>query len=209
MTVKRKCLYTLSAAAVGITCVTQTQAATILTDLTTGGTAFASGGSLFNDGPVANAFDNNSATKVGMDINASTTTPAIVGYTFAQSVADTVLSYSLTSANDDDGRDPRDFTLQGSLDAATWTILDTRSNILFTDTDGVSGNRFETIFFTVQTPGSYSSYRVVTTETRDASWNTFQFAELQLFATVIPEPGTFGLLAASSLLLLGRRRRSN
>src|SRR5204863_413040 len=36
----------------------------------------------------------------------------------------TVVTYALTSANDEPGRDPQDWTLSGSPDGATWTPLD-------------------------------------------------------------------------------------
>ena len=40
-------------------------------------------------------------------------------------------AYELTSANDFATRDPRDWTLSGSPDGRTWTVLDTRSDELF------------------------------------------------------------------------------
>lgn len=36
--------------------------------------------------------------------------------------------YTLTSANDDDSRDPRDWTVEGSNDGITWTELDRQTN---------------------------------------------------------------------------------
>ncbi|GIH16903.1 LamG-like jellyroll fold domain-containing protein [Rugosimonospora africana] len=52
-----------------------------------------------------------------------------VTYRMAKPVV--VASYSLTSANDTPGRDPRDFTLQGSNDGSAWTDLDTRTGQSF------------------------------------------------------------------------------
>jgi hypothetical protein len=42
-----------------------------------------------------------------------------------------VVDYALTSANDAPERDPRDWTLQGSQDGQSWTILDTQTDQLF------------------------------------------------------------------------------
>ncbi|WP_437797926.1 fibronectin type III domain-containing protein [Sorangium sp. So ce693] len=44
-----------------------------------------------------------------------------------------VQSYSLTSANDFPVRDPKDWTLEGSNDGTSWTVLDTRTNQSFTN----------------------------------------------------------------------------
>jgi hypothetical protein len=44
-----------------------------------------------------------------------------------------VSQYALASANDAPGRDPRDWTLQGSADGESWTDLDTRAGESFTD----------------------------------------------------------------------------
>ena len=48
-----------------------------------------------------------------------------VEYTFAQPVS--VSAYRLTSANDSDGRDPQDWTVEESADGQTWTPVDQRS----------------------------------------------------------------------------------
>ncbi|WP_200889584.1 discoidin domain-containing protein [Cohnella kolymensis] len=39
-----------------------------------------------------------------------------------------VVKYALTSANDAPGRDPRNWTFEGSDDGQTWTVVDTRTN---------------------------------------------------------------------------------
>ena len=45
----------------------------------------------------------------------------------------TVVRYALTSANDAPGRDPRDWTLQGSNDGQSWTTLDQQTGQSFSD----------------------------------------------------------------------------
>ncbi|MFC4866736.1 SMI1/KNR4 family protein [Streptomonospora arabica] len=56
---------------------------------------------------------------------------AWVLFTMAEPVA--VHHYVLGSADDCPGRDPRAWALKGSLDARTWTVLDTRSDEFFPD----------------------------------------------------------------------------
>ena len=44
-----------------------------------------------------------------------------------------VVHYALTSANDAEGRDPKDWTLSGSNNGSDWTVLDTRTDQDFPD----------------------------------------------------------------------------
>jgi hypothetical protein len=74
-----------------------------------------------------------------------------VTYQLAKPVA--VTKYSLTSANDAAGRDPKDFTVQGSDDGAKWTDLDSRTGQSF-------GGRFATDTYTFTNPTAYSYYRL-------------------------------------------------
>ena len=50
---------------------------------------------------------------------------------FTLGLPEVVGFYELTSANDFEVRDPRDWTLSGSADGRTWTVLDTRSGEAF------------------------------------------------------------------------------
>ncbi len=82
--------------------------------------------------------------------------------------------YALTSANDSDGRDPRDWTLQGSADGETWTDLDTRAGEDFPD-------RFATNDYDLDNDVAYQHYRLDITA--NAGDDLTQLAELQLFDT--------------------------
>ncbi|MFI1092363.1 discoidin domain-containing protein [Streptomyces sp. NPDC020917] len=64
-----------------------------------------------------------------------------------------VVQYSLTSANDSPGRDPKDFTLQGSNDGSTWTDLDKRTGQRF-------DSRYVTKSYTFANTTAYSYYRL-------------------------------------------------
>ena len=72
------------------------------------------------------------------------------------------VTYSLTSANDAPERDPRDVTVQGSTDGSTWTDVDRRTGLDFTE-------RFQTKTFTIATPGSYTYYRLDVTANHGGS----------------------------------------
>ncbi|GAB4086093.1 hypothetical protein GCM10028784_27230 [Myceligenerans cantabricum] len=81
--------------------------------------------------------------------------------------------YALTSANDSDGRDPQDWTLQGSADGETWTDLDTRTGEDFPD-------RFSRQEYTIDHDGAaYRFYRVDITA--NAGDDITQLAEIELF----------------------------
>jgi glucose/arabinose dehydrogenase/PKD repeat protein/type 1 glutamine amidotransferase len=74
-----------------------------------------------------------------------------VAYKLAAPVA--VSSYAMTSANDSPGRDPKNWTFQGSNDGTTWTDLNTQTNQVFTD-------RFQTRKFEFTNTTPYSNYRL-------------------------------------------------
>ena len=65
----------------------------------------------------------------------------------------TVVRYSLSSANDVPGRDPKNWQFQGSMDGAHWTTLDTRSNELFSA-------RFLTKQYAISNSTAFAYYRL-------------------------------------------------
>ncbi|MER5338544.1 ThuA domain-containing protein [Micromonospora sp. NPDC002717] len=82
-----------------------------------------------------------------------------------------VSRYALTSANDFPGRDPKNWTLQGSEDGTTWTDLDTRSNETFPQ-------RFQTRQFSFTNSKAYLHYRL--NVTANSGEPLIQLAELWL-----------------------------
>ncbi|MFE7407629.1 ThuA domain-containing protein [Isoptericola sp. NPDC057559] len=94
-----------------------------------------------------------------------------------------VARYALTSANDSDGRDPKDWTLQGSNDnGATWKDLDRRTGEDFPE-------RFQTKDYAVANTDAYSSYRLDITA--NSGEGLTQLADLDLFDAASaeePEP---------------------
>ncbi|WP_052487494.1 GH92 family glycosyl hydrolase [Gordoniibacillus kamchatkensis] len=82
-----------------------------------------------------------------------------------------VVKYALTSANDAPGRDPKNWTLQGSNDGSNWTVLDTRTNQSFS-------GRFVTNVYDFQNATAYLYYKLdITLNNGD---NIIQLAEVQL-----------------------------
>ncbi len=79
--------------------------------------------------------------------------------------------YSLTSADDVPNRDPENWKLEGSMDGASWSLVDQR--VLTAPFE----QRHMTKKFTVSTPGTYSYYRFTFVTTRD---NSFQLGDLSL-----------------------------
>ncbi|KGN37378.1 GH92 family glycosyl hydrolase [Knoellia subterranea] len=88
------------------------------------------------------------------------------------------LTWSLTSGNDEPGRDPKDVTLQGSADGTTWTDLDRRTGLAF-------ATRGQKQTFDVTTPGDFTYYRLDVTANNGAS--IVQLADWGLFGAI--EPG--------------------
>ncbi|MFG2551201.1 GH92 family glycosyl hydrolase [Streptomyces sp. NPDC048581] len=64
-----------------------------------------------------------------------------------------VVTYALTSANDHDERNPRDWTLQGSTDGSNWTTLDTRTGESFAEP-------FQTKTYDIAEPAEYRHFRL-------------------------------------------------
>ena len=82
-----------------------------------------------------------------------------------------VVTYALTSANDHDERDPKDWTLKGSTDGKTWTDLDTRTGQTFSE-------RLQTKSYDFTTDTAYQHFRLEITKNNGAS-DALQLADVQ------------------------------
>lgn len=122
----------------------------------------------YNDSPqnedIGKLIDNSSSTKY-LTFNSG----AWVQFQVASSYV--VSRYTLTSANDHAERDPQQWTLQGSNDGATWTLLDSRSAEDFP-------NRFEKRSFSFSNTQAFSYYRFLMSNN---SGTILQLAEWELF----------------------------
>jgi len=138
-------------------------------ELTSGGTASASHENQPSEGS-DEAFDDSSSTKW----LAFNTAPRLQ-YRFGSAATHKVTKYAITSGNDDNTRDPKDFTLQGSNDGSSWTTVDTVTGEAF----ATRGLRKE---FVCDTPGStaYEYYRL-NISLNNGNGSITQLAELQLY----------------------------
>ncbi|MFJ4583518.1 GH92 family glycosyl hydrolase [Streptomyces echinatus] len=82
-----------------------------------------------------------------------------------------IATYALTSANDYDERDPRDWTLQGSVDGKDWKTVDTRSGENFSE-------RFQTKSYDLTEPAEYQHFRLEVTKNNGAP-DILQLADVQ------------------------------
>ena len=131
----------------------------------------ASGENAPNEGK-AQAFDGDKGTKW---LTFDTT-----GWVAAQLDAPlTVNRYALTSGNDEPGRDPADWELQGSDDGTIWTTVDSRTGQVF-------DKRGQTIEYAVADPKPYTHYRLNVTKNGGA--DIVQLGELELADPAVPTP---------------------
>lgn len=112
--------------------------------------------------------DGNSSTKYCTDIDDKS-----IWMQYQLENATKVTSYSLTSGNDAQQRDPKSWTLVGSNDLSTWTVLDTQANQTFE-------SRQQTKTYMVYGAESYTYYRLNVSETY-GSTTMFQLADWLLY----------------------------
>ena len=139
----------------------------ITSNVATGGSASASSQPISGEG-AAQAFDGNTGSKWLGNFSGS----AWLQY---QMPAPTIVKqYSITSANDDLGRDPKNWSLLASNDGINWVTLDTQSNQTF-------AGRYTTNTYSLSNTTAYSYYRLNITATSGGA-NLMQLSELQLLA---------------------------
>jgi hypothetical protein len=95
------------------------------------------------------AFDNLTGTKW---YNFNTTGVIWICYQFCNGASYAINSYTLTSANDMPLRDPKTVSIFGSNDGTNFTLLDTKTNIVFS-------SRFQTLTFNFTNSTAYRYYR--------------------------------------------------
>lgn len=119
----------------------------------------------------ANLIDGKTSTKYC--VNKGSGDGPVAWIVYHLPAAKAVTAYSITSANDEPGRDPKNWKLQGSNDGNTWTDLDTQSNQKFSD-------RYETKKYMVYGGASYEYYRLYITATYDTGNTMIQLSEWTL-----------------------------
>lgn len=145
------------------------------TKVSTGGTAGASSNPVAAE-DVSKAFDGSTGTKWLGNMQAG---GAWIKYDFAGTSANVVKEFRITSANDDFGRDPKDFRLQGSNDGTAWSDVGPAfANQQFS-------SRFQTLTFSVSgNSTAYQQYRLLITAndgSTEGGAGLVQVAELELW----------------------------
>jgi hypothetical protein len=141
-------------------------------DICTGGTTYASTENPPNE-TASKAFDNQIIWSKWM----SPVSSGWIDYDFDGSSAYAVNSYTITSADDMQERDPKNWTLKGSNDGIYWKVLDTRSNENFS-------SRNQTRIFNFSNSNTYTVYRLDINDNHGGS--QLQLAELQMFEDYTP-----------------------
>ena len=113
------------------------------------------------------AFDNTSNTK-WLVFNSI----GNVAYDFANEDTYAISRYTVTSANDEPLRDPKNWNLQGSNDGLNWTTVDSQNNQYY-------GGRFETKTFNISNTTAYKQYRLNVTANNGST--LLQISEIQMF----------------------------
>ncbi|SDM57569.1 gliding motility-associated C-terminal domain-containing protein [Pedobacter steynii] len=96
-----------------------------------------------------------------------------------------VTGYTLSTANDASGRDPKNWRFEGSDDNAAWTVLDTRTNQL-----GAAAERITTYSYQLSSPGTkaFKFYRIAFTSNNGSSDIVrYQMSEWQIMGL---DPGS-------------------
>jgi hypothetical protein len=138
-----------------------------MVNLAFGGTATDS--AHINGQDATGVFDGNAGSKW---FNNNVAPTGWVQYDFGANNAQLVKRYTVSSANDVPGRDPKDWSFLGSQDGTTWTTLDSQSGQTF-------ANRYQQNTYAIGNTTAYRYYRLnITANNGEAG---VQLAELGLW----------------------------
>ncbi|SEW45290.1 discoidin domain-containing protein [Chitinophaga arvensicola] len=90
-------------------------------------------------------------------------------------IAQRLDAYTLTSADDADGRDPKDWQIVASNDSTKWTVLDDRKGQLF-------DSRKKTVRYEFTNANKYKFYRLAITSLKGGTSGLFQLAEWRVIS---------------------------
>ena len=118
---------------------------------------------------VAKLFDNNTGTKFYFPGKNA------IWIRYNSSIPVTIKEYSLASANDSPGRDPKNWTLEASNDSiGNWTVIDTRNDEYFSDRGQINNYKVS------KSDVKYRFFRLNISATLERD---FQLAEWTLWAS--------------------------
>ncbi|SNS96907.1 alpha-1,2-mannosidase, putative [Micrococcales bacterium KH10] len=131
--------------------------------------------------------DGNQSTKWFAGYQPSAGSPLAAIYEYGQPTSFT--SYTVTSADDEPNRDPRDWTISGSNDGGSWNVLATESGQSFSE-------RHQTKTYAVAAGANYRYFKFSITANNGASGT--QLADwIPAVAPVAEEPGNLRLAVSS------------
>lgn len=122
-------------------------------------------------------------------------------------------SFQILTGDDTPARDPASYTIYGTNDIISspdnttgigenWTLIQGGSLTLPDERSALDNVE------SVTNGTAYSAYKIVFNSLKDEGADgAMQIGDIQLFGTVVPEPGTVMLIAGSLVPLLSRRRR--
>jgi PKD repeat protein len=121
----------------------------------------------------AKLVDNNLDTKIFLG-----GPPLPLSFKFQFASPEKVKIYAIGSANDSDSRDPKTWTLEGSMDDQVWTVLDSR-NLTSTFYTQANSQWKQLFYFAIAEPKPFIFYRWKITSIYNDS--NFQASEIRLF----------------------------
>lgn len=124
-----------------------------------------------NEG-VTNLIDNNNGSKFLVFANSTSVTLSSINSSIVQ-------KYTLTSGNDAPERDPKSWTLSGSVDGEDWTVLDTKED------QPKFEERNQTKEYTIKNSSKYKYYKF---DFANHSGDIFQLSEIELYGKLFEEP---------------------
>lgn len=131
---------------------------------------------------IASLFDSSTASKWFADndqFSGANSFPCIIKWAYTN--APKVVSYSLTSANDMPGRDPKSWILYGSVDGKSYELLDKQSGTFWADDNAGKGSRNKTVSFPLKAD-HYRYFKLEITELVDNTQKP-QLAEISIDAS--------------------------
>ena len=163
------------------------------------------------DSTLLHAFDGRSQTKLCITYtNISPDDPYAITFNFKDGLEFVLDGYTITTGDDEAGRDPASWAIYGSPDGSRWYCLDEVA--LTADTIYGTERKADQLFL-LNNDNAYNYYRFSFMETRDASLSVFQMSELTLYGYAgvnyeVPEPSTYAmiLLGIGGLFWLRRKR---
>jgi len=126
----------------------------------------------------------------------------------ANSVTQSIVTgFSLTTADDNDARDPLTFSIYGTNVANSTTFGDYSAIVLDQATLAPTARQTSSVLVSFANTAAFNTYAIIFPTVRDSNNNSMQVAEIRLEGTAIPEPSA-ALLGGLGILTLLVRRRS-